>query len=266
MKRRTFLGSSILLAALSLLVITSSSCGRRAKKTEPRVEDEAVETVSTAHETPGPGDVVTEEFLSAHPYRDFFTVQPIPDDIFSLMLGKTYKEYCTVPREDLRYILCLHKDIGGRSIIGEMVASGTVAETLKDIFLELYEASYPIEKMRLPDYWDADDEKMMRDNNTSCFNYRAVPGAKKLSQHSLGIAVDINPLYNPYVRTRKDGSRMISPEGGEKYTDRSADFGYKIAEGDLCHRLFVKNGFRWGGAWRSVKDYQHFELADAPVK
>lgn len=263
MKHGYYLTLSVSLAFLAMI---SVSCGRRAKNAESQVEAEAVEEVCETPAVPGPGDVVTDEYLADHSYKDFFTVQPVPDDIFELMLGKTYKEYCTVPREDLRYILCLHKDLEGRSIVGEMVASETVAETLKDIFLELYEASYPIEKMRLPDYWDADDEKMMRDNNTSCFNYRAVPGAKKLSQHSLGIAVDINPLYNPYVRTRKDGSRIISPEGGEKYADRSADFDYKIVEGDLCHRLFVKNGFRWGGAWRSVKDYQHFDFAGAAAK
>ena len=32
-----------------------------------------------------------------------------------------------------------------------------------------------------------------------------------------------------------------------------------IDRNDLCYRLFVKHGFTWGGSWRSLKDYQHFE-------
>ena len=98
----------------------------------------------------------------------------------------------------------------------------------------------------------------MADNNTSCFNYRTVPGKSKLSNHSYGRAIDINPLYNPYVRT-KDGKVLVSPQNAEEYADRSADFPYKIDREDLCYQLFTEHGFEWGGAWNSSKDYQHFE-------
>lgn len=204
-----------------------------------------------------PGDTVPEAFLKN--YKEYFKVSPVPDDIFALMQGKTYKEDCTVPREDLRYILCLHKDIEGRSIVGEMVASKEIAGKLKDIFLQLYEASYPIGKMRLPDYWDADDEKMMRENNSSCFNFRTLPNSSKPSKHGLGLAVDINPLFNPYCKLAPDGTLLISPETAAPFMDRDANFSYKIVRGDLCHRLFLENGFKWGGGWATMKDYQHFE-------
>ncbi len=98
----------------------------------------------------------------------------------------------------------------------------------------------------------------MADNNTSCFNYRTVSGKSKLSNHSYGCAIDINPLYNPYVRTR-DGKVLVSPQNAGEYADRSADFPYKIDREDLCYRLFTEHGFEWGGAWNSSKDYQHFE-------
>lgn len=260
MKRRTFIKTTWLLAACAL-----ASCRRRGSKAEAPAETApaAAAAAPAAEKGYGPGDVVPEEYLASHPLEDFFKAGPIPDGIFTLMKDKTYQAGCTIPREDLRYILCLHKDIEGRTLVGEMVVSKIVADRLVDIFLKLYEASYPIEKMRLPDYWNADDEMMMRDNNSSCFNYRAIPGATKLSTHSQGVAVDINPLYNPYVRTRKDGTTTIRPATGAAYADRSADFDYKVKEGDLCHRLFLENGFRWGGSWRSVKDYQHFELAGA---
>ena len=264
MKRRTFVKLSGLLTAgavFALVVSAAVSCGwksGRSGESQPRAE--AAVEAPVAAEVPAPGDYVSEEYLAVHPYREFFTVQPIPDDIFELMKGRTYKEGCTVPRKDLRYILCLHKDAGGRSIVGEMVAGAAIADDLKDILLKLYEASYPIEKMRLPDYWDADDEMMMRENNSSCFNFRTVSGSAKLSRHSLGMAVDINPLYNPYVKVRSDGTVTVKPLTASEYADRAKDCDYKIVRGDLCWKLFTGKGFRWGGSWNSVKDYQHFEL------
>ena len=70
---------------------------------------------------------------------------------------------------------------------------------------------------------------------------------------------DINPLYNPCVRRQKDGTLLIQPETGKPYVDRKKLFRYKISRSDLCYRLFTRYGFRWGGDWRSLKDYQHFE-------
>ena len=99
----------------------------------------------------------------------------------------------------------------------------------------------------------------MRDNNTSCFCYRNVSGSKNLSKHARGLAIDINPLYNPYIRYRKDGSQIIEPANAKPYADRSKPYRYKIEKGDLCYRLFIKYGFTWGGSWRTMKDYQHFE-------
>jgi hypothetical protein len=105
----------------------------------------------------------------------------------------------------------------------------------------------------------------MRHNNTSCFCYRAIAGSSnsgsaKLSKHACGLAIDINPFYNPYYKDRPDGTRFVQPATAERYCDRKADFPYKIVKGDLCYRLFIANGFKWGGAWRSCKDFQHFEL------
>ena len=99
----------------------------------------------------------------------------------------------------------------------------------------------------------------MQANNTSCFNFRRVAGSSKLSAHSRGMAIDINPLQNPCIRQRKDGSTSVQPATGRCYADRSKHWPYQIVRGDLCHRLFTEHGFKWGGAWRSVKDYQHFE-------
>lgn len=187
-----------------------------------------------------------------------FTSEEIPDEVFARMAGKSYKEDCIVPREDLRYlrISCVGAD--GSAYIGEMVAAADLAEDLLDIFRQLYEAGYPIERMQLIDDYDASDQASMEANNTTCFNFRQIAGSTKLSNHSLGRAVDINPLYNPYVKKTANGT-IYDPPVAEAYADRDKDFPYKIDHDDLCYQLFTAHGFTWGGDWNSVKDYQHFE-------
>lgn len=190
----------------------------------------------------------------------FYAVE-IPDDIFEQMVGKSYKEDCVVPRQDIRYVHVLHKNLEGETLEGELVCHKIIAEDLVEIFRELYDKGYPIDKIRLIDEYDADDEASMTDNNSSCFNYRTMTGSDKISKHGLGIAVDINTLYNPYVKGTGD-NMIIEPEAGAEYANRDADYPYKIEEGDLCYELFIEHGFEWGGSWNSVKDYQHFELSD----
>lgn len=206
-----------------------------------------------------PGDVVDEQYLKAHGHQAFFSIHAIPDTIFALMQGHSYKRDCTVARSSLRYILCLHRDDGGRSIVGEMVVNKSIAADVVEIFRRLYEAGYPIERMRLIDYWDADDERAMTANNSSSFNFRFISHTKTVSKHGMGMAIDINPLYNPYTKTLRGGKAIVEPSAGRPYLDRNRKFKYKINRGDLCYRLFRKYGFRWGGDWKTMKDYQHFE-------
>ncbi len=190
-----------------------------------------------------------------------FTISPIPDDIFAKMQGKSFKDNCTVPREDLRYLKVLHVGFDGKTHTGELVVNRLIADDVLDIFKQLYEAGYEIEKIRLIDEYDADDEKSMSDNNSSAFNFRYISYSTKLSKHALGLAVDINTLYNPYVKN-VDGRRNVEPANAEKYTDRSIEFPHKIDHDDLCYKVFAEHGFEWGGDWEHAKDYQHFEMPD----
>ena len=201
----------------------------------------------------------SEEASELHEFsnQDFY-ISEIPDEIFEKMQGKSYKENCTVPREDLRYLHVLHMGIDGQTKEGELVVNKVIADDVLAIFEELYQADYPIEKVRLVDEYDADDEASMRDNNSSAFNFRFISHTTKVSKHGLGMAVDINPLYNPYVKTVK-GKASIEPANANAYVDRSEDIPYKIDHDDLCYKLFTKYGFTWGGDWEHSKDYQHFE-------
>lgn len=187
-----------------------------------------------------------------------FRVDTLSNAVFSRMAGKSYPEGCTVARSDLRLLSVLHYDADGHTRQGQLVCNKAIAPDLLDIFRRLYEARYPIERMTLIDDYDADDERSMTDNNTSCFCFRQVAGSKRLSRHALGMAVDINPLYNPCVRKTK-GKTVVQPAAGKRYANRSKPSPYMLKRGDLCHRLFMEHGFKWGGDWNSLKDYQHFE-------
>ena len=162
--------------------------------------------------------------------KEQFYISEIPEDIFEKMQGKSYKADCTLPRENLRYIHVLHVGFDNQVHEGELVVN-------KDI---------------------ADDEASMSDNNSSAFNFRFISHTTKISKHGMGMAVDINTLYNPYVKT-VDGELSIEPANAADYVDRSKDFSHKIDHDDLCYKLFTEHGFEWGGDWTHSKDYQHFE-------
>ncbi len=268
--RKHYFVYGIILAASVLLsscgtATQKETAGREAVKSETGEVVVADEEVVASEATIASEDVVeTEEVVNAA-HREGFSIREISDDLYDRMKsGNTYKEDCIVPREDLRYLLVLHKDLDGNIHQGEMVVHKLIAEDVLEIFEELYDAGYPIERMVLPDNYMADDEIMMRDNNSSSFNFRFISHTNKISKHGLGMAVDINTLYNPYHKIVKnaDGSteEVIEPSTGAAYLDRTQDFDYKIEKGDLCYKLFIEKGFEWGGEWTDRKDYQHFEL------
>ena len=170
------------------------------------------------------------------------------------MKGVSYPEGAGIQLSELSYLQLSYIDFEGREQTGEMVCNRAVAEDVLAIFRALYQARYPIRSIRLIDDFGGDDDASMAADNTSCFNYRTKTGQRSLSKHALGLAIDINPLENPYVR-----GTAVKPAGAEPFADRSKVFPHKIDKEDLCYKLFREHGFAWGGAWRSVRDYQHFE-------
>ena len=211
-----------------------------------------------------PTDSVTEDGADNNTMNNedlsaSFYISPISDEIFARIKGKSYPDGCTLSLDELRYLHVLHYDFDGNITEGEIIVNTSVAEDVLEIFRELFDIEYPIEKMVLIDAYDADDERSMEDNNTSAFNYRFIAESTTLSNHALGLAIDINPLYNPYVYTRKDGSFFLQPYNAGDYVDREKDNPYYIRRNDACYNLFIEHGFTWGGDWNTKKDYQHFE-------
>lgn len=207
----------------------------------------------TPQPTEDPQTMIMKEFYFA----------PLTEEQKEYITGCSYPdldEELAISYEDLSYVHILHYDFEGNLAEGELICNNYIAQDLIEIFYELYLNEYQLERVTLIENYGGDDELSMADNNTSCFNYRVVAGSKKLSQHAYGLAVDINPFYNPYV-TFPNGEVHVAPAGSEQWSERENNFPYKIDENDLCYKLFKEHGFTWGGDWNSSKDYQHFQKA-----
>lgn len=188
------------------------------------------------------------------PVEPVFRVETIDSETAAYIEGKSFKPNDNITIDDLRLLTLTYYDFDEKTEVGKMIVNKAVSEEVVEIFRALYDAKYPIEKINLVDDYGADDDASMADNNTSAFNYRPVSGTATLSLHSYGTAIDINPLQNPYVT--KDG---VSPEAGRAYLDRDIYKVGMVQKGDLCYQLFTEAGWTWGGEFKSLKDYQHFQ-------
>lgn len=184
-----------------------------------------------------------------------FKYSSLSNETIEKIAGVSWKENAPVKLEDLAYITVTYWGFDDKEHIGEMIVHKKLAHEVTDIFKELYEGKFPIEKIRLIDEYDAKDELSMADNNTSAFCSREVTGQKGVfSNHSYGIAIDINPVQNPYIK-----GEIVLPKEGNTYLDRSHVRKGMIIKGDVCYNAFKSRGWTWGGEWKSLKDYQHFE-------
>lgn len=161
--------------------------------------------------------------------------------------------------EELHYVHIWYFDFDGKPVEGELICNEYIAQDLVEIFHSLYRNEYQLGSVRLIDEFDADANASMEANNSYCFNYCEIAeNGPALSEHTYGLAVDINPYYNPRITYSGDGSLDVLPNGAVDYADRTRNFAYKIDENDLCYRLFTSHGFTWGGNWNNRKDYGHF--------
>ncbi len=229
---------------------------------EPKESITPVPSISSDSEADNAAE--TSESANMDIYADGFTSEPIPDNIKKKITGISYPaddSNIKVSMDELRYLRVLYYDFNSQVQIGEIICNEYISDDLLEIFAELFKNRYQIQSINLIDDYGGDDTLSMEHNNTSCFNYRVVPNSTSLSKHARGLAIDVNPFYNPYLvfGGNPDGTDYISPRGSEIYIDRSLDFEHKIDKNDLCYKLFHEHGFTWGGDWNSSKDYQHFQ-------
>jgi D-alanyl-D-alanine carboxypeptidase len=147
---------------------------------------------------------------------------------------------------------------------GQVVVLDAVAPHVATIFSLLRGMGFPIAKAQLMDRYDGNDDASMDDNNTSAFNDRNIAGSKLISLHAYGLAIDVNPIQNPFV-----AGSGVHPRAGRDYADRNERRRKNARPGmvEPVIDVFADNGFLiWGGNWNNPIDYQHFQVGRAMAK
>lgn len=211
--------------------------------------DEIVMPDDTYLDGIGSGDVdevMEESYL--------FTIQTLQDVYGEQLEQEVYLNPTVISYDELRYLEIPYYGFDSAIHMGEMIVNASIAEEVIAIFKDLLALKFPIEKMFVIQTYQNSDSLSMADNNSSAFNFREVTSGKKMSQHAYGLAIDLNPLINPYI-----SNGIILPASGMHYANRNQEVIGMIKKGDPVYEAFVSRGWVWGGDWSSIKDYQHFE-------
>ncbi len=184
-------------------------------------------------------------------------VLSLPHLLSEQMRTHTWTEDCPIPLESLRLLRVLHWTELDQVQWGEIILTERVVADAEQIFEALYLERFPIHSMKPAVQYEGSDEQSMADNNSSAFNCRKVKGSNRWSEHSYGESIDINPLWNPWVK----GS-TIYPKNAGKYVDRNLVIPGMINEGNTIVSIFEQHGWRWGSQKKGVSDYQHFSRSD----
>jgi len=198
-----------------------------------------------------------------YPYRGYeddyiftpvFTREPLPEYIIQFIAGVTFHDTTPFGHDYLTYLTVTHVNFYGESVIGHLIVADWLGDEVLDIFQEMYEGNFPIHSVKLIDHFDASDYYSMAANNSHAFNFRYIAGTNVISRHGFGVAIDINPIQNPYIR-----GYTIWPAAGAEYLDRTYVRPGMIVPGSVAYNAFISRGWIWGGYWTWPRDYHHFE-------
>ena len=170
-------------------------------------------------------------------------------------LPHSWHRGCPVAPGGLRRLRVSYWGFDRRAHTGTLVVATRAVPPLVRVFSRLYAARFPIRRMRPVDAYGGSDERSLAADNTAAFNcrYAIAPGPRRWSAHAYGLAIDVNPVENPYL----EGGR-VHPAAGRAYLDRSRVRRGMAVPGGVLVRAFAAVGWSWGGRWRGTPDYQHF--------
>jgi D-alanyl-D-alanine carboxypeptidase-like protein len=176
-------------------------------------------------------------------------------NVTAAQLPYSWHRGCPVAPAQLRRLRLSYWGFDGRAHTGELVVNARAVGDLLHVFSRLYAARFPIRRMRPIDAYRGNDERSLQADNTAAFNcrYAVVSGPRRWSAHAYGLAVDVNPVENPYL---EDG--RVHPAGGRAYLDRGRARRGMALRGRPLVRAFREVGWAWGGRWTGSPDYQHF--------
>ena len=189
------------------------------------------------------------------PKNDRFkaTIRPVPPAVVE---RSTWRPRCPVTVDELAYLTMTFWGFDRETHTGEMIVHASVAEEIVGVFKALHKERFAIEEMRVVTLEEQREwqSKPTGDTNvTSSFECRPATLGASWSEHAYGLAIDINPFHNPYLR-----GDIVGPELAGAYTDRTWRRPGMVLEGDVATRAFDAIGWGWGGRWSSLKDWMHF--------
>jgi hypothetical protein len=187
--------------------------------------------------------------LAAPPFTH--TVAPVTRE----QLPHSWHQGCPVGPSSLGRLRVGYWGFDGKSRVGALVVNRSAVGPLTVVFRRLYKARFPIRRMRPIDAYAGNDERSLAADNTAAFNcrYAVGPGPKRWSTHAYGLAIDVDPVENPYLE-----SGRVHPRAGRAYLDRSNLRPGMAVRGGLLVSAFASVGWKWGGRWTGAPDYQHF--------
>jgi hypothetical protein len=170
-------------------------------------------------------------------------------------LPHSWHRGCPVGPASLRRLRLTYWGFDGRANTGALVVNAKAVAPLTRVFSRLYAARFPLRRLRPIDAYGGSDERSLEADNSAAFNcrYAVASGPKRWSVHAFGLAVDVDPVENPYL----EGGR-VHPRAGRAYLDRSRYRPGMAVRGGLLVRAFADVGWQWGGRWSGSPDYQHF--------
>lgn len=160
----------------------------------------------------------------------------------------------TAPRDVIDALSLIHvryRAFDGLLHQGQLVVHKEVVTDVLEIFRFIEAIGFPVARAIPIVRYDWSDDRSMAENNSSAFNYRPVMGTDRLSRHAFGRAVDINPVQNPVLYE----NGRISPDGAVYDTKKEGT----LSETHPIVREFLKRGWQWGGHFKTLKDYHHFD-------
>ncbi len=170
------------------------------------------------------------------------------------MLGRSWREGdARCPRwDELAHLSVDHVTFDGGHTRGELVVAAALAGRTIELFRRLWQLGFPLRQLQLVDVFEASDDASMDADNSSAFNFRVIAGTQLLSHHALGLAIDLNPIENPWRKPDR-----IVPDAGKAFADRSDIRPGMIVRPGPVVAVFDELGWEWGGDWMHASDDHH---------
>jgi peptidoglycan L-alanyl-D-glutamate endopeptidase CwlK len=153
--------------------------------------------------------------------------------------------------DSLSLVDVLYYSFDGLKHQGQIIVNNDLEDDVYEIFALIEKIKFPVGRVIPIAVYQWDDHSSMANNNSSAFNFRVIEGTTKLSLHSFGRAMDINPVQNPVIYP----NGVIAPAGAKYSLPNAGTFSAK----NPVVQEFIKRGWHWGGNFEQPNDYHHFE-------